>query len=155
MDITLDINDYILNIRACAIIIHNNKVLVHKNINKKHYALLGGRVAIGESSYETIKREVIEELGKEIEIIKYLTTVENFFEMNDSKFHEILFIYLADFINLEDKMIESELKNSEDKDFLKYEWLDIKSLENYTIFPSCIKDMLREHSFIPHKINKM
>ena len=35
MDLTIKINDYYLNVRACAIIIHNSKVLVHKSIDKK------------------------------------------------------------------------------------------------------------------------
>lgn len=154
MDLTLDINNYILNIRACALIIHNNKMLVHRNINKKHYALLGGRISIGESSDKTVKREIQEELGKDIELIKYLTTVENFFEMNGSKYHEILFIYLADFINVEDKQIEYSLDNAEGNDFLKYEWLDINSLDSQPIFPSCIKDLFKNNIFEPHIINK-
>ena len=142
------------NIRACALIIHNNKILVHRNINKKHYALLGGRVSIGESSDKTVKREIQEELGKDIELIKYLTTVENFFEMNGSKYHEILFIYLADFINAEDKQIEYSLDNAEGNDFLKYEWLDINSLDSQPIFPSCIKDLFKNNIFEQHIINK-
>ena len=31
MDLSIDLEDYKLNIRAGAIIIHNNKVLTHKN----------------------------------------------------------------------------------------------------------------------------
>ena len=95
MDITIDVEDYKLNIRAGVIIIHNNKVLVHKNINSDHYALLGGRVKIGENSEETVKREVIEETGKEIEITGYISTIENFFEMKGRKYHEIMFVHKA------------------------------------------------------------
>ena len=58
MDLTIDVDSYKLNVRAGVVIIHNNKILVHKNINSNHYALLGGRVVIGESSDETVKREV-------------------------------------------------------------------------------------------------
>ena len=81
MDITVDVGNYKLNVRATGIIIHNNKVLLHKNINEDHYALLCGRVEIGENSEDTIKREIKEELGKDIEITGYVTTIENFFEM--------------------------------------------------------------------------
>ena len=42
--------------------IHNGKILVHRNVNSDHYALIGGRVEIGESSANTIKREIKEEL---------------------------------------------------------------------------------------------
>ena len=36
MDLTIDVEDYKLNIRASAIIIHNGKFLVHRNINSDH-----------------------------------------------------------------------------------------------------------------------
>ena len=81
MDITIDIENYKLNVRAAGIIIHNNKVLLHRNINENHYALIGGRVEIGENSADTVKREIKEELGKDVEITGYISTIENFFEI--------------------------------------------------------------------------
>ena len=48
MDLTLDVEDYKLNVRAAGVIIHNGKILVHRNVNSDHYALIGGRVEIGE-----------------------------------------------------------------------------------------------------------
>jgi len=91
MDITIDVDNYKLNVRAAGIMIHNGKILVHRNINSDHYALIGGRVEIGESSADTVKREINEELGKNIEITGYISTIENFFEMKGSKYHEIMF----------------------------------------------------------------
>ena len=46
MDLTLDVENYKLNIRAGGILIHNNKVLTHRDVNKDHYCLPGGRVEI-------------------------------------------------------------------------------------------------------------
>ena len=56
MDITIDIEDYKLNIRAACVIIHDNKNLLHKNKNSDHYAIIGGRVEIGEDSESTVIR---------------------------------------------------------------------------------------------------
>ena len=75
MDLTLDVEDYKLNIRAGIVIIHQNCILTHKNINKEHYALPGGRVGIGEDSEKAIKREIQEELGRSIEITGYMATI--------------------------------------------------------------------------------
>ena len=72
MDITVDVGNYKLNVRVAGIIIHNNKLLVHKDINSDHYALIGGRVKIGEDSETAVKRELQEELGKNIEITEYI-----------------------------------------------------------------------------------
>ena len=153
MDITIDVEDYKLNIRAAGIMIHNGKILAHRNINSDHYALIGGRVEIGENSVDTIKREIKEELGKEIEITGYVATVENFFEMKGKKYHEIMFVHKIEFINEEDKKIEDTLKNVEGKDYLQYEWLDIEKIDKYPILPNIIKEILKEDKFPTHKIN--
>ena len=153
MDITLDVEDYKLNIRAAGVIIHNGKILAHRNINSDHYALVGGRVQIGENSAKTVKREIQEELGKNIEITSYIATIENFFEIKGSKYHEILFVHQAEFINDEDKEIEYTLKNKEGKDYLQYEWLDLNKIEEYPLYPKAIQTILKEQKFPTHKIN--
>ena len=168
MDLTIDVEDYKLNVRATVIIEHNGKILVHRNVNSNHYALMGGRVKIGEDSETTVKREVMEELGKKIEVIGYVTTIENFFEMKGSKYyedcicatislskyHEILFVHKAEFVDEEDKKIEYTLKNIEGEDCLKYEWLDISKIDEYPLLPTSIKSVLKENKFPVHKINK-
>ena len=154
MDITVDVGDYKLNVRGAALINHNNKILVHKNINSDHYALLGGRVEIGEDSETTVKREIQEELGKEIDIIGYVSTVENFFEMKGSKYHEIMFVYKAEFINEEDKLIQNTIKNIEGKEYLQYEWLDLDKIDTYNLKPAMMKEILKEKIFPVHKINR-
>lgn len=153
MDLTIDVGDYKLNVRAAGVMIHNGKILAHKNVNSDHYALVGGRVEVGENSTDTIKREIKEELGKDIEIKRYISTIENFFEMKGSKYHEIIFIYEIEFINEEDKKIEYTMKNVEGKDYLHYEWLDVEKIEEYPLLPKAIKEGLKENKFPIHKIN--
>ena len=153
MDITIDVDDYKLNVRAAGIMIHNGKILVHRNINSDHYALIGGIVEIGESSDDTVKREIKEELGKNIEITGYISTIENFFEMKGAKYHEIMFVHKIEFTNEEDKKIEYTMKNIEGKDYLQYEWIDLDRLDEYPLLPIAIKDVLKENKIPIHKIN--
>ena len=153
MDITIDVDDYKLNVRAAGVMIHNGKVLFHKNVNSDYYALIGGRVEIGESSEDTIKREIKEELGKDIKITKYISTIENFFEIKGSKYHEIMFVYGIEFINEEDKKIDYVMKNIEGKDYLQYEWIELDRIEEYTLLPKVLKEVLKENKFPIHKIN--
>ena len=153
MDITINVENHILNVRAAGVIIHNNKLLVHRNINSDHYALVGGRVQIGEDSETTVKREIEEELGKKVEITSYISTVENFFEMKGPKYHEILFIYKAEFVDEQDKKIDYTLKNIEGKDYLQYEWLDLEKIDEYPILPKVTKEILKEKKFPIHRIN--
>lgn len=154
MDLTIKVEDYKLNVRAAGIIIHNNKVLTHRNLNSNHYTFIGGRVEIGEDSATTVKREIEEELGKEVEIIEHGGVIENFFEMQGTKYHEMLFMHRAEFVDEEDQKIEYTLKNREGKDYLQYEWIDIDHLDDYPIKPAIIKERLKQGKFPVHMINK-
>lgn len=153
MDLTIDVGEYKLNIRAAGVIIHNGKILVHRNINSDHYALIGGRVEIGENSAETVKRETKEEIGKGVEITGYISTIENFFEMNGTKYHEIMFVHKIEFTNEDDKKIEYTMKNIEGKDYLQYEWIEINKIDEYPLLPRAVKEVLKENKFPIHKIN--
>ena len=95
-----------------------------------------------------------EETGKDIELTGYIATIENFFEMKGSKYHEILFVHKGEFVNEEDKKIEYTLKNLEGKDYLQYEWLDISKIDEYPLWPLVIKDVIKENKFPVHKIFK-
>ena len=154
MDISIEVQDYILNARAAVVIVHNDKILVHKNINADHYALIGGRVKLGEDSITTIKREIREEIGKEIEIIDYISTVENFFVMKGKKYHEIEFVYLAEFKEEKDKLIQDTIKNIEGKDYLQYEWIERSQIDQIPLMPAKIQAVLKEEKYPVHIINK-
>lgn len=153
MDLTVELDGKILNVRAAGMIIHNNKILVHRNINHDHYALIGGRVMVGENSIDTIKREMHEELGKEVEVEECVSVVENFFTMKGKRYHEIMFIHKVDFVNEEDKLIDYILDNIEGKDYLKYMWLDLDKIDEYIILPKVAKEILKGSKFPVHKVN--
>ena len=153
MDLSLDIEEYRLNIRTAGAIIHNNKILVHRDINKNYCCLPGGRIEIGETSEQTIKREIQEELGKDIEILKYMATIENFFEMENKKYHEIYFLYKVEFLEEESKKIDYAMHNVEGKEYLRYEWIDLKEIDKCNLLPICLKNILKEEQYPVHIIN--
>ena len=59
------------------------------------YRPLGGGIEFGESSSETVCRELKEEIGVEVESesLRYLGAVENIFNFNGKPGHEIVLIY--------------------------------------------------------------
>ena len=83
----------------------------------------------------------------------YVATIENFFEMKNKKYHEILFVHKAEFEKEEDRKLEKTIKNAEGKEYLQYEWLEIDKLNNYNLLPNSIKNILQEGKFPIHKIN--
>lgn len=132
----------IFNFRVAGILIHDDKVLIHRRINDDFYALPGGRVEILEDTETTIIREMEEELGINVEIERLLWVCQSFFGSDDSKYHEICFYYL---INCEDKeLITKEdvfLVSENDKTF-EFKWVPIDEIEKEPFYPTFIKNRL-------------
>lgn len=84
-------------VKAMLIVRNNGKLLFSRGYDtvKKQAFLrpLGGHVEFGETGGETIRREMREELGCEVEEVKFLTVIENLFTYCGTHGHEIVFVY--------------------------------------------------------------
>jgi ADP-ribose pyrophosphatase YjhB (NUDIX family) len=149
MDIRILVDGMKLNVRAGIIIIKDGKVLLHRNAEKEHYCLPGGGVQFLENSEEAIKREIKEETGLDIKIDKYVSTIENIFEKQGIKFHEIYFVYKGSFT--EDVDTSKVIENIEGKP-IKYYFIDIDRLNEYKIMPVVIPDIIKNNT--SHVINR-
>ena len=85
---------------AMAVIQKNGKILACKGydeIKGEHfYRLLGGGVDFFEKAEDALLREIKEEIGIDIIIKRRLDVVENLFEFNGKKGHEIIFLFEAE-----------------------------------------------------------
>jgi 8-oxo-dGTP pyrophosphatase MutT (NUDIX family) len=63
------------------------------------YRPLGGTIEFGESSQETIHRELIEEIKAEVTDLHYLGLLENVFIYEAEKGHEIIIVYDGQFVD--------------------------------------------------------
>ena len=70
---------------------------------------------------------------KKIEIKEYAATIENFFEVEKKKYHEIYFLYRIEFLDDEDKKIDYTMHNMEGKEYLQYKWLELDKIDEYDI----------------------
>lgn len=89
--------------KALGIIMCDNKILLEE-LNGEHskgtglfYRPIGGSIEYGEQSNQTIIREFKEELGVDIEIISYMSCLENIFTIGINVGHEIIQVYLVKF----------------------------------------------------------
>jgi len=57
------------------------------------YRPLGGGIEFGEHSIDTIRRELMEEIGAKVTDLVYLGTLENIFVFNGIPGHEIVQVY--------------------------------------------------------------
>lgn len=68
---------------------------------KTYYRPIGGTVEFGESTIDTLKREIDEEIGERIVNEKIFQVLENMFTYEGQKGHEIVFVYKGEFVNTE------------------------------------------------------
>ncbi|GGJ46283.1 NUDIX hydrolase [Deinococcus roseus] len=88
---------------ALGIAEHDEKILVYQSRNPDTGLLfcraLGGGIEHGEHSRDALKREFMEELGAEIEILEFLGVIEDIFQWNGKTEHQISFNYRIRFTN--------------------------------------------------------
>ena len=86
---------------AICVFYHQGRILVNEGYDsvKKQtfFRPLGGKIEFGEKSSETVRRELLEEIGCEVNNLSYLTTLENIFTYNGERGHEIVIVYDGDF----------------------------------------------------------
>ncbi len=89
-DLTLEVENGLLNVRVGAIIMKNGKFLMCGNITQDYLYSVGGRVHFGETFEEAVKREVFEETGIHLEIDRLGFIHENFFIGDSWAKHDML-----------------------------------------------------------------
>ncbi len=143
-DINVKIQDVLLNVRAVAIIVHDNKVLFQKRKQDKFWALPGGKIRVGEKSEDTIKRELKEELELNSFNVERCNSIsEYFFTFDNTLIHQYIFSYVVSVDNDEWILKEkSEFEGKEKNENLVFEWFDINSLENAPIKPDFLKTQI-------------
>jgi len=72
-------NKFKIRVSAYAVIIHEGKLLLVNTRTSRKWFFPGGGVEIGETLEETVKREVKEETGIEVEVEQFLSFKETFF----------------------------------------------------------------------------
>lgn len=151
-DICVRLDGYKFNYRVAAIIKKDGKILLHKSRKDDFYAIPGGRVKVGESSIKTLKREFIEEIGKDINVKEFMGLVENFFEYNGRKYHEIMSLFNVEFIDNALYNVE-KITGLEENGKIEFVWKDINELEKLDVRPVFLKEKLLKFKEIGHIIN--
>jgi 8-oxo-dGTP diphosphatase len=117
-----------------AVIRSENKVLLARALGYSNTFLPGGHVEIGESVTVAIAREILEELGCQGIVGRYLGAVEASFASGDTVHFEI------------NHLFEVTLNNSSfcsQEPHLKFFWAELSELTLLNLQPAALVDLLR------------
>lgn len=155
-DISVMIDDVKFNFRVGVIIENNGRVLLERGNNIDFSVIPGGRVQTLETVKETLIREIKEELDFDIsmEEISFVSIIENFFVMDETKYHELYYVFR---IKLDDNNIITKQNNFINKDSGKssYTWVNIDKIEDVKILPVELKDIIKSNEFKTIVINEI
>lgn len=151
-DVTYCDGNQRFNLRAAALIMHQNRILVMRDGRSPYYYLPGGRVRLGETAEEAIKRELSEELGLSFKIKRLAWVVESFFteDVSRESFHEIGFYYVVD--GAGDSLLErgDAFEFAEKSgNILSFVWMDVEDVPKAYVYPAFIKKHIRN---IPDRV---
>lgn len=145
-DILFKTADYIFSYRVGGVLIHNGKVLMQNAEGDDGYAFIGGHVAFGETTAETLVREFKEEIGADIKIEKLLMVSENFFPWCNRPCHQINLYYL---VSLKDETpipLDRNFKALDDLGNERIElnmcWIPLEDIPNKSIYPPQAKEYI-------------
>lgn len=145
-DILFKTDDHIFSFRVGGLLIHNGKVLMQKAANEDGYAFIGGHVAFGEITAETIVREFKEEIGADIKVERLFMVNENFFLWGKRPCQQINLYYL---VSLKDETQIPLDRNFKALDDLGNErmgldmcWIALEDVPGSKIYPPQAKEYI-------------
>jgi ADP-ribose pyrophosphatase YjhB (NUDIX family) len=119
---------------------------VHRAGDEPFWTLPGGRAEIGEAAEHTIRREMREELSTDVEVLRLLWFVENFFDYDGLSYHEIALYFLIRFPLDSRPLALSAFKATDGDTRLQFRWFPLQeeTLANLPLLPSFLATGLRQ-----------
>jgi len=146
--ISFDTGSHRFNLRAAAVILQGEYVLLHRLDGDEFWCLPGGRVEPGEHAAQTIVREMKEEIGATVHAEKMLWIVENFFSYNGRPTHEIG-LYFATHLAPGSPLLDvtTSHRGFEKDKGLTFSWFSRQRLTEIDVQPVFLRQLFQEDHF--------
>jgi 8-oxo-dGTP pyrophosphatase MutT (NUDIX family) len=141
--ISFDAGNMRFNLRAVAIIVHGDHVMLHRLDKDAFWSLPGGRVEPGERAEDAVVREMREELGVAVVVERTVCVVENFFAYGAKRHHEIGFYFLT-VLDAESPVLDVSVEHygfEQDKR-ITFKWFARARLADVDVRPSFLRELL-------------
>jgi 8-oxo-dGTP pyrophosphatase MutT (NUDIX family) len=134
------------NYRVAAIIVDDDHVLLCRDSRYDSWFLPGGRVEMSESSTDSIRRELREELESDCQVERLVWVIENFYVENGTRFHELGLYYLVSLpadSPLFDKLTPRPFHEPLGSD-MEMRWFNLAELGSVELHPSFLRQNLMD-----------
>jgi ADP-ribose pyrophosphatase YjhB (NUDIX family) len=132
------------NYRVAGVAIHNGHILLDRNSRNKYWVLPGGHPEMMEPMAEALRREISEEISADVEVVRLLWIMENFFHKSKD-IHELSFYFLMQ-IDPQSPLLKSHgpFYGVEHEHRLYYQWfpLDEVVLSGLPLYPGYLPHAL-------------
>lgn len=152
-DLSIIIDGVKFNFRVGLLVKMKKQILVECNQDYDFAVLPGGRVKTLESSEDALIREINEEMKIDLTNynLEFIGADENFFELDNIKYHELYFIYKIEIDenneDFKDGMINYDSKVN------YYKWVNILDLKEVNLLPKSLINIIDSNG-IHHSIQK-
>lgn len=133
-------------VRTVGVAIHNEQVLLHRAVHDTWWSLPGGRIELHESSSDALMREMREELGVEVVLLRLLWVQERFFS-SSQRHHSIQFYYLMQVPEaLFPERAPTFMSPQSNDTPLLFQWYPLAQLDALPmpLYPAILRVMLRQ-----------
>lgn len=140
----MTMGDVRFQFRVAGIAIHDDHILLHRAGHDDFWGPPGGRCEIGEQAADTVRRELKEELATEVNVVRPLWFVENFFTYDDVRTHELALYFLMEFPAGSELFERGRRFDGLEGDLrLLFEWHPIDALGSIVVRPAFLADALQ------------
>ena len=103
---------------------------------------LGGHVEFGEHAEHAVRRELLEEIGQSLSEVRLLGVLENIFDWDGSRAHEIVFVFGASFQDDSAyEIAEQRILDEADDDATLVRWREA-DVVSPPLYPAGVADLI-------------
>lgn len=152
-DLSIIIDGVKFNFRVGLLVKKKKQVLVECNPDFDFVVLPGGRVKTLESSEDALIREINEEMKIDLTNynLEFIGADENFFELDNIKYHELYFIYKIEIDDNNDDFKDDMINYDSKVNY--YKWINILDLKEVNLLPKSLISIIDSNG-IHHSIQK-
>jgi 8-oxo-dGTP pyrophosphatase MutT (NUDIX family) len=148
------VNNVAIRNAAKAIILHNERILVNRCIGDNgevYFDLPGGGQNQFETMEEAVIREVLEETGYKVKIVKFIALAEEIYDNSELRekyinySHRILHIFLVELIS--EKAVEATEKDWQQEESL---WIPFNEIDKVAFRPAQLSGRITDLINVSH-----